>query len=151
MRPARRGSRRVQLLRVEADAPAFTPLIAAVQEAGLRVGWLVLSADRPPADLEEAAASGVLRAVAVGDGSTTAVKRLRGAPVLDDLLREHFSGCRLVLVRAREGEVEAPELEPAGEGRWRLTGAAGRPAQMTSEEIVRRLRSRFLLRTVTIK
>jgi hypothetical protein len=50
---------------------------------------------------------GVLRAVEVGEGRTVAVKPLRGGTVLKDLLREHFRGCALVLVR---GEIEAPSL-----------------------------------------
>jgi hypothetical protein len=74
--------------------------------------------------LEIAAGLGALRAVSVGEGRTVAVKPLRGAPVLEDLLREHFQGCALVLVR---GEVAAPRLT-IGEGAWIVSppGAASR-------------------------
>jgi hypothetical protein len=105
------------LLRVEEGPERFGALFAAAREAGLRVGWLELAptADRPaglPDDLEAAAGEGALRAVAAGGGRSVAVKPLRGEPVLRDLLREHFRGCALVLVR---GEVEAPVLAAQGE------------------------------------
>lgn len=97
------------LLRVEEDPTRFAPLIEAVRALGLRIGWLELGADsRPvPECLETAASLGALRAVSVGEGRIVAVKPLRGRTVLKDLLREHFQGCALVLVR---GEVVAPLL-----------------------------------------
>ena len=101
------------LLRVE-DAPdRFAPLIDAARALGLRIGWLDLgTAPAPiPEPLETAATLGVLRAVSVGEGRTVAVKPLRGAPVLKDLLREHFQGCALVLIREEiRGEINAPAL-----------------------------------------
>jgi hypothetical protein len=103
------------LLRVEQDPERFARLIEAAKTAGLRVGWLDLRRpDSLPADLEAAASAGAMRAVAVGEGRSLVVKPLRGEPVLRDLLREHFLGCALVLVR---GEVEAPSLREDGE-RW---------------------------------
>jgi hypothetical protein len=103
------------LLAVDGDPEGFAPLIEAAHALGLRIGWLDLGvAVAPiPVPLEAAAALGVLRAVAVGEGRSVAVKPLRGAPVLKDLLREHFRGCVLVLVR---GEIEAPSLRIEGEG-----------------------------------
>lgn len=114
------------LLRVE-DAPdRFAPLIEAARALGLRTGWLDLgTASSPlPEPLETAAGLGVLRAVWVGEGRTVAVKPLRGQPVLKDLLREHFQGCTLVLVR---GEIAAPTLRIEGDA-WLVTppGAASR-------------------------
>jgi hypothetical protein len=114
------------LLRVE-DAPdRFAPLIDAARALGLRVGWLDLGAPVSPLPepLETAAGLGVLRAVSVGEGRTVAVKPLRGATVLKDLLREHFRGCALVLVR---GEAAAPSLR-IEEDNWIVTppGAASR-------------------------
>lgn len=114
------------LLRVE-DAPdRFAPLIDAARALGLRTGWLDLGTAPPSmdGDLEAAAGLGVLRAVSVGEGQTVAVKPLRGAPVLKDLLREHFQGCALVLVR---GEINAPALKTE-DGAWLVTppGAASR-------------------------
>lgn len=115
------------LLRVE-DAPAaFAPLIEAARALGLRTGWLDLGADVAaplPEPLESAAGLGVLRAVSVGEGRAVVVKPLRGQPVLKDLLREHFQGCALVLVRGGEG-VQAPALA-AEDGSYRVTlpGAA---------------------------
>ncbi len=114
------------LLRVE-DAPdRFAPLIGAARALGLRIGWLDLGVTSSPiaGDLETAAGLGVLRAVSVGEGRTVAVKPLRGAPVLKDLLREHFQGCALVLVR---GEIAAPALRIEDDA-WLVTppGAASR-------------------------
>lgn len=106
------------LLRVEEGPERFAPLVEAARAEGLRVGWLDLAP--PPAvsgDLETAAAAGVLRAVAAGGDRSVVVKPLRGAPVLLDLLREHFRGAVLVLVR---GEVDAPLLRRVGE-EWELT------------------------------
>ena len=126
------------LLRVDEDVEAFAPLVEAIAAAGMRWGWLDL-ADRatPPAALESAARLGVLRAVsAVGERVVTA-KPVRGAPVLRDLLREHFSGCRVVLVR---GEVEAPGLGAAGEGSWRVVGREGDGEVLSTLELVARLR-----------
>jgi hypothetical protein len=112
------------LLRVEDGPERFASLIEAARAEGLRIGWLDLAPHPPPPGLEAAAGLGVLRAVAAGGGRTVAVKPLRGEPVLGDLLREHFRGCVLVLVR---GEVEAPVLRPDGEG-WRIE-AAGEAAR----------------------
>lgn len=117
------------LLRVE-DAPhRFAPLIDAARALGLRIGWLDLEMAAPiPESLETAAGLGVLRAVSVGEGRTVAVKPLRGAPVLKDLLREHFQGCALVLIRGEiRGDIAAPALRIEQDA-WLVTppGAASR-------------------------
>lgn len=105
------------LLRVTDPPDRFVSLIEAARALKLRIGWLDWPGECPaPSSLEVAADLGVLRAVAVGEGRTVSVKPLRGRPVLKDLLREHFLGCALVLVR---GEVDAPALEP-DDGSWRL-------------------------------
>jgi hypothetical protein len=130
---------RPHLLRVTREAGAFAGLIRALGEAGERVGWLELAAPSSlPAELEAAAGRGVLRAVAAGDGRSVAVKPLKGEPVLKDLLREHFRGCRLVLVRgdlppAKDDPV--PSLEPREDG-WLVTpeGAAGRT--LTTDRLI---------------
>lgn len=111
------------LLRVDAPAEHFAPLAAALAAEGMRLGWLELAAAPPePLSIELAAALdlGVLRAVAVGPGRSLAAKPLRGAPVLRDLLREHFRGCRLVLVAGRGAPPELPALEPADGGGYRV-------------------------------
>jgi hypothetical protein len=126
------------LLRVEEGPDRFAPLLAAARAEGLRVGWLDLGAPSSPipADLEAAACLGVLRAVMVGEGRTVAVKPLRGAPVLRDLLREHFQGCVLVLVR---GEVDAPLLSPDGD-RWSLAPPGSAARLYRSNELASALR-----------
>lgn len=132
------------LLRVEEPATALEPLVAAARSAGMRVGWLELDAaggTEAPAALEAAAGVGVLRAVAVGSGRSIAVKAIVGEPVLRDLLREHFLGCRLVLVK---GSVDCPQLaaEPGG---WRLRDATGRSVVWSTEEVLAALQRPRLL------
>jgi hypothetical protein len=126
------------LLRVTDPPEGFAPLIEAARALGLRVGWLDLGgAVAPlPDPLESAAALGVLRAVAAGEGRTVAVKPLRGATVLKDLLREHFRGCALVLVR---GEVDAPRLEPEGEA-FRLSLPEGAVRRLSPADLAQSLR-----------
>jgi len=126
------------LLRVEEGPERFAPLLAAIAAAGLRAGWLELGAAEPAAaSLESAAALGARRAVAAGGGRSVALKPLRGEPVLRDLLREHFPGCALVLVRVGGAEppapagvplAPAPALFPSGDG-WRVARAGDAAAQ----------------------
>jgi hypothetical protein len=134
------------LLRVTVPPDRFASLIEAARVLKLRVGWLDwpgtpgAPGERPAtSSLEVAADLGVLRAVAVGEGRTVSVKPLRGRPVLKDLLREHFLGCALVLVR---GDVDAPALEPDGDG-WRLQlpGSSERASRrLTTAELSEALR-----------
>jgi hypothetical protein len=123
------------LLGVEEGPERFAPLLAALAAAGLRAGWLELGPAEPAAaSLETAAALGARRAVAAGGGRSVALKPLRGEPVLRDLLREHFPGCALVLVRALGAPpaavplAAAPTLSPAGDG-WRIKPAGDAAAQ----------------------
>lgn len=106
------------LLRVSEPPERFASLVEACRAENLRVGWLELegAVEPVPEVLGAAAGLGALRAVSVGAGRTVSVKPLRGEPVLRDLLREHFRGCALVLVR---GEVDAPGLRPEGAA-WML-------------------------------
>jgi hypothetical protein len=129
---------RQHLLRVEQPAAEYAELIAAVRDEELWVGWLELAEATPdplPSALAEAAELDVLRAVAVGAGRSVAVKPMRGQPVLRDLLREHFRGCTLVLIR---GAVDSPFLEPWGHD-WRVT-AGGEARGYTTVELIAALR-----------
>lgn len=137
--------KRIHLLCTEAEPDAVAGLIGAARAEGLRVGWLDLEAAAPgpvPPSLEAATDAGALRAVSAGGGRTVAVKRSAGPWVLRDLLREHFLGCALVVVRpAGEGAVdlgEIPVLEPSGDG-WRIV-AEGTVLELTTGELVARLR-----------
>lgn len=125
----------IHLLRVDDEAQVFEPLIRAAADIGLRLGWLQLEEPEAPPPLARAAQAGVLRAVAAGSHRTVAVKDRKGPAVLVDLLREHFGGCRAVLVR---GSVEAPRLSVAGEG-WRIATGEGERV-LSSEELASRLR-----------
>ncbi|HEX2163937.1 MAG TPA: hypothetical protein VHM02_08310, partial [Thermoanaerobaculia bacterium] len=138
------------LLRATAAPDSFAPLAAAMAALGLRLGWLELAA-APPAPLPAGPAAalglGVLRAVAVGPGLTVAAKPLRGAPVLRDLLREHFLGCRLVLIAGEAAPEELPAIEPDGgedggeDGRYRLVAGGGEAARrLTAAALAARLR-----------
>ena len=108
--------KRIHLLRVEAEARAFAPLLLAAGAEGLRIGWLELL--EPPAIPEPLRApllAGSARAVAVAEQWTLAARPRRGAPRLRELVRQQFLGCVAVLVR---GQVEAPLLAPSPDGRW---------------------------------
>ncbi len=130
--------REPHLLAVDEGPERFAELLAALRAAGLRAGWLELGASGAPVppDLSAAAAAGALRAVAAGGGRTVAVKALRGAPVLRDLLREHFRGCALVLVR---GEVAAPHLALVGDS-WTVAPPGEAARRYTTGELVAALR-----------
>jgi len=124
------------LLQVDEPPERHAALIAAARALDLRIGWLDLTAPSSvPEPLETAAALGVLRAVAAGGHRSVAVKPLKGAPVLRDLLREHFRGCALVLVR---GEAPAWSTDIAilrsVEEAWTITppGEAARPFTTTA-------------------
>lgn len=126
------------LLRVEEAPESYSPLVEAARADSLRVGWLELSEVAPLPDVLAAAAGlGLLRAVSAGGGRTVAVKPLRGEPVLKDLLREHFLGCALVLVR---GAVDAPHLRRDGDN-WVIDAPdkAGQP--LTTAQLAGKIRS----------
>lgn len=126
----------IHLLATGEAAEALAPLVEAAGAAGFRVGWLDLAAPAaPPPELAAALEAGAFRAVARTERGVVAAKRSSGPPVLEDLLREHFLGCRLVLVR---GEVEVPRLAARGE-RWLVASPAGR-LELGTDELVARLR-----------
>lgn len=137
------------LLRVTAPPAGFAPLAAAMAALDLRLGWLDLAAAPPEPPAGELAAAldlGVLRAVAVGPGRVVAAKPLRGAPVLRDLLREHFLGCRLVLVAGPGAPADLPALEPERDGpggevvAYRVTPPAEAGQRFAPAELAARLR-----------
>jgi len=127
--------KRPHLLRVAREAGAFTPLAEAVAAAGLRLGWLELGgAPEAPTALVSAASLPAFRAVAAGAGRSVSVKPLHGPPVLDDLLREHFLGCALVLVAGEAAET-VPALEPREGGGWRVI-SGGEVRELTTGALV---------------
>lgn len=111
-------------------------MIAAAAELGLRTGWLDLASRiGPPRELAEPLGAGAWRAVSRTESGIAAATRVDGPLVLRDLLRRHFAGCRLVLVR---GEIEAPRLEPRGE-RWLVESSGGR-IELATRDLAARLR-----------
>lgn len=147
--------KRIHLLRHDGPPAALGPLFEAARREGLRVGWLDLgAAEAPeaggasggaPPELETALAEGAFRAGAVAPGRVMAAKALTGPPVLRNLLREHFLGCALVVVRAAEGAAAAPELaevpalEPEAEG-FRVTPLDGAAQVLSADALAARLR-----------
>jgi hypothetical protein len=141
----------IHALRVTAGSEAFGPLLAAVEHAGERAGWLELpgsgaggaesSGSRLLGDAAESIdlvlQTGAWKVVAVSDRASVAVKRLRGPAVLRDLLREHFRGCRLVLVR---GDIALPALRPRADG-WELESLAGETRLLSTADLIRSLRA----------
>lgn len=103
----------------------FEPLVEAARVLGLRVGWLHLAPSSPSPELEPARRAGLSRSVAVGGGTVLDLRAVAGEPVLRDLIRGHFLGCRLVLLSgdpANPGVRIDPELELSR--LWRVRGAA---------------------------
>lgn len=143
--------KRIHLLRHDGPPAALAPLFEAARRGGLRVGWLDLrAAESPeagevPPELETALAEGASRAAAVAPGRVVAAKAPSGPPVLRDLLREHFLGCALVVVRPAEGAPPAPELAAAPrleaeEGGFRVAPPDGTPRELTADALAARLR-----------
>lgn len=139
--------KRIHLLRHDGDPAALGPLFEAARREGLRVGWLDLgaAAEAPPPALGAALDGGAFRAAAVAPGRAVAAKARSGPPVLRDLLREHFLGCALVVVRPGGGGethaelAEAPRLEAEGD-RFRVVPPAGAALQLTAGALAARLR-----------
>lgn len=138
--------KRIHLLRYEGEPAALEALFEAIRAEGLRAGWLELDSQPGGAGpAGDAVAAGAFRAATVAPGRVVSVKRVAGPPVLRDLLREHFLGCALVVVRGGEGSAldaelaEAPILEPVGESlRVRPPGQSA--LDLAPEELAARLR-----------
>lgn len=125
-------------VRVDATADSFAALFEASRSASVRIGWLDLTTEPdPPAGLATAAAGGALRAVSVVGRQVVSVKSLAGEPVLRDVVREHFTGCRLLLVR---GELDAPTLLP-NSGAWIIRRLDGAEKTFSTAEFLAALRS----------
>jgi hypothetical protein len=139
--------KRIHLLRYQGEPGALEALFEAIRAEGLRAGWLELDSQpggEGPA--ETAVAAGAFRAAAVVPGRVVSVKRVTGPPVLRDLLREHFLGCALVVVRPGGGGspldaelAEVPALEP-GPGGFRVTMPGQAALELSPAELAARLR-----------
>jgi hypothetical protein len=124
------------LVAVDEEPQAFRALFEAARQRGARVGWLDLAQPvEPPAELAAALEVGAFKSVSATAGKSVAVKATRGAPVLRDLLREHFPGCALVLVRGREGR---PRLVSEA-GAYRLERTTDRTLRLEPGPLVEEL------------
>ena len=124
------------LVAVDASPEAFAALFEAARARGVRIGWLDLASEvAPPLELAAATGAGAAKAVSARTGRTVAVKPTKGEPVLRDLLREHFLGCAVVLVRGHAGR---PRLALEGQGA-RLELSADRSRLLAFDELLAEL------------
>jgi hypothetical protein len=128
--------KRVHLLEIEDTPPRFEPLVRAVTEAGMRVGWLDFRAIETPDALAAASATGVFRAVSVGQTSTLSVKSRIGPAVTKDLIREYFQGCSVVLISGRETAATLHRRDD----KWAVSSPGGEEKIFTTEKLVAALR-----------
>ena len=125
------------LFAVSGDASDFEPLFSAARERGARIGWLELdgAAVRQPTP-EDLPFTGAFRTVEVSERWTVSTKPRKGPAVLRDLLREHFLGADVVLVR---GIDLFPKLS-RNDDAWNLEEAAGRSHRLSTEGLLDRAR-----------
>lgn len=133
--------KKIHLLRVDpgSNVEDFRSLIDAVRADGGRVGWLCWRPDES-ADDQELSTNGLLRHVEIDAAGSVARKTRTGPAVLRDVVREHFRGCRVVLV-AGEGVGELAELPrpTAVDDGYRVeSGESAR--KMSAEDLAARLR-----------
>lgn len=135
----------IHLLRTEPGSgfDSFHSLIDAVHSDGGRVGTLRWRPEASTGDqaLIEAATGALLRAVDVTASGSVAHKPRTGPPVLRDVVREHFRGCRVVLVEGEAaGELATlPRISATADDRYRVeTGDSNR--QASASELAARLR-----------
>ncbi len=113
--------KRNHILKTELGKTDLMGLIEAAAALDLRVGWLDWQPETQPdpgdlgiQGLAEMASTPVLRAVTVQSRRVTSIKPMAGGAVFYDVLRSHFRGCSVVLVRSI-GESEPEELLSAPE------------------------------------
>lgn len=133
--------KRIHVLRVDpgSNVEDFRSLIGAVRDDGGRVGWLVWRPEERT-DGQGPSTTGLLRQVDVDAAGSVARKARTGPAVLRDVFREHFRGCRVVLVAAEGvGELAEDTRLSAVDGLYRVeSGGSGR--EMSAEELAARLR-----------
>lgn len=120
------------LVAVAEPPAAFAALFAAAAARGVRIGWLELAGVEPPASLAAAAGAGAAKAVAAGAGATVTWKRRAGEAIVRDLLREHFLGYAVVLLRGGQG---LPRLAADGDA-FRFEAVAGSPRRLATAALL---------------
>jgi len=124
--------KRPHLVRVEAPIESFATLIARARSAGLRVGWLALAEPSVPPTVAAIVDGGVSQCVVAGERWTITARTRSGLPVTQDLVRQYFLGCQLVLV---SGDIELPTLQPDATG-WQLVSADGRRRSFDDDQLL---------------
>ncbi len=119
-------------LRTEAAIEELAPLIERARADGLRIGWLALEEPTVPPQVGSVLEAGATRCVVAGARRTLAAQTRHGGAVFDDLLRQHFLGCDVVLVR---GEIELPALQRQG-AEWCVVQLDGRSTRLDLEQMV---------------
>ena len=146
--------KRIHIIKTDLQRSDLTDLLDAIASLGLKAGWLDWRPQAEPEDssvggaLVEMASAPVLRAVAVESRRVTSIKPMAGEAVFRDVLRLHFRGCAVILVRALSEPlppelVSAPEIRVEGSS-YRVTAideeGGARRFLWTAEELAARLR-----------
>ncbi len=127
------------LVAVDQAPEAFAALFAAAKAQGIRIGWLDLATvAEPPAPLVDAVDAGAAKVVSASGGRVMVLKPTKGAAVLRDLLREHFLGCPIVLVRGHAGwpRLAIEVLDAGNAGRARLEFSADRTRRLSIDDLL---------------
>lgn len=124
------------LLAVSGGAVEFEPVFTGARERAVRIGWLEFEdGSVGPPSLSNAPLTESFRAVAVGASATVAVKPRRGPAVLRDLIREHFLGADVVLVKGLD---LLPRLSREGDG-WKIVESESQARRLSLDELFARL------------
>ena len=133
--------KRIHLLRVDPNSAIedFRSLIDAVRADDGRVGWLRWQPDERVDD-EGPSTTGLLRHVEVDAAGSVARKPRTGPAVLRDVVREHFRGCRVVLVAGEaSGELAALPWLTASDDGYRIDSNES-ARELGVEDLMSRLR-----------
>ena len=125
--------KRIHCLNYGGDEGKLGELITTATSRGLRLGFLDLETQEQVALYQEQVTPWA-KIVQVGERANLTLKRRRGPWILKDLLREHFRGFDLVLVK---GAAEFPELSVVNK-EW-LLSFPGKKMRLSTDRLLDRL------------